>query len=100
MSTKSNPKWALIMLISICISSIVSTIQVTFVHKTQSFITFTLIGATVSLIEFAIFVRFYNKQQGFNGIGDTAVNAFVVNPITVYLFNSQIYKFIQSMSPE
>ena len=96
-SADSNkPKWDMIVLISLALSLIVSSIQTKFWFRSNEFLKYFGISTITSIAEFAIFINLYGgMNEGFNGIGESVLNLFVLNPLSILCINYFVHSMMK-----
>lgn len=88
----SEPNWIIIFFISVLISAVVSTSQVALLFRDNSYLKYFVLGLIVSFVEFVLFYHLVTAGSdgsagGFDGVGEVALNVFVLNPIIVFFVN-------------
>jgi hypothetical protein len=84
----SEPSWIIIFFISVLISAVVSTSQVALLFRDNSYLKYFVLGLIVSFVEFVVFYHLVTDGSGGSaGVGEVALNVFVLNPIIVFFVN-------------
>lgn len=87
----STPNWKIVSFISLGLSTIISGIQASLEKSSVDVKKLIPVAFCVSLAEFYIATKIINimnpKPQGFDGIGESILNVFIINPLIILLTN-------------